>query len=119
MFHLQYSVTYRTHRFIDLSATTPEQLDQLAAGCNRATFGHGDQDVYDESYRKALEMNAADFAAQFDPAASGLIKAISDHFFRGQAEKDSIRSEVYKLNVYGLMPLLLVIDLSERSVTHR
>ena len=56
--------------------STPEQLGQLATACDRATFGRGNQDVYDESYRKALKMDTTGFAAQFDPTLSGLIKII-------------------------------------------
>jgi len=64
---LPYNVTYRTPRFINFASHTPEQLDQLAAACSPATFGHENKDVYDETYRKALKMDAADFVVQFDP----------------------------------------------------
>ena len=94
-------VTYRTHRFINFASSTSEQLDQLAAACSPATFGLEGQDVYDESYRKALKMDAADFAVQFDPTISNLIKTIEESLLQGQTEKMSIRPEVYKLNVYG------------------
>ena len=57
--------------------------------------------MYDESYRKALKMDAADFAVQFDPAVSGLIKTIEGNLLQGQTENMSIRPEIYKLNVYG------------------
>ena len=93
---------YRAHRFIDFASSTPEQLDQLAAACDQATFGRGGQDVHDESYRKALKMDAADFSAQFDPTASGLIKTIEESLLQGQtSESMSIRPEIYKLNIYG------------------
>jgi len=98
---LPYGVTYRTHRFINFVSSTPEQLNQLAAACSPATFGHGDQDVYDESYRKALKMDAVDFAVQFDPTVSSLIKTIEENLLQGETEKMSIRPEIYKLNVYG------------------
>ena len=93
--------TYHTPRFINFASSTPEQLDQLAAACDRATFGHGNQDVYDESYRKALKMDTTGFAAQFDPTHSSLIKTIEGNLLQGQKEKMSIRPEIYKLNVYG------------------
>ena len=57
--------------------------------------------MYDESYRKALKMDNTDFAVQFDPTLSGLIKTIEENLLQGQMEKMSIRPEVYKLNVYG------------------
>ena len=37
--------THRIHRFIDFASSTPDQLDQLAAACDRATFGRGNEDV--------------------------------------------------------------------------
>ena len=96
------SVAYLTHgRFIDFVSSTPEQLDQLAAACHPATFGRGNQDAYGESYRKAPKMDTADFAAQFDPTMSGLIRTIEENLLRGETEKMSIRSEIYKLNVYS------------------
>ena len=57
--------------------------------------------MYDESYRKALKMDAADFSVQFDPIVSGLIGTIEGSFLQGQTRKMSIRPELYKLNVYG------------------
>ena len=105
-------------RFINFASSTPKQLDQLAAACDRATFGRGNQDVYDESYRKALKMDTTGFAAQFDPTLSSLIKIIEGSLLQGQKEKMSIRSEIYKLNVYGsllrLAPVIVCLT-SRRS----
>ena len=95
------SVTYRARRFINFASSTPEQLDRLAAACSPATFGRGDQDVYDESYRKALKMDATDFAVQFDPIVSSLMKIVEENLLQGETEKMSIRPEIYKLNIYG------------------
>lgn len=61
-----------------------------------------DTNVYDESYRKARKMDASDFAAKFDPEASGLLDLIWPDFLSdgGDANKRVI-CELYKLNVYG------------------
>ena len=98
---LPYSMIYRTRRFINFASHTPERLDQLAAACSPATFGRGDRDVYDETYRKALKMDAADFVVQFDPTISSLIETIKENLLQGQTEKMEIKPEIYKLNVYG------------------
>jgi len=98
---LSHSITYRTHRFINFASHTPEQLVQLAAACSPATFGRGDQDVYDETYRRALKMDAADFSVQFDPTVSSLIETIKENLLQGQTEKMEIKSEIYQLNIYG------------------
>ena len=102
------SETYPAHgRFIDFASSTPEHLDPLAAACSQAKFGRGNQDVHDESYRKALKMDPIDFSVQFNPTLSGLIKTIEENLLQGQIEKNSVRPEIYKLNVYGsLLPPL-------------
>ena len=89
-------------RFIDFTSATPEELNQLAAACQPATFGHGTEDVYDETYRKAGKMDAQNFSVQLDPISSGLIQTIESQLAPTQAGKPmSIKAEIYKLNVYG------------------
>ena len=89
-------------RFIDFASATPEELDQLAAACQPATFGHGTEDVYDETYRKAGKMDAQNFSVPLDPVSSGLIQTIESQLAPTQANKPmSIKAEIYKLNVYG------------------
>ena len=88
-------------RFVDFASATPKDLDSLITACDPATFGRGNEDVYDESYRKASKMDASNFAIQLDLAASGLIHAIEDRLLQGEMEKMRIRAELYKLNVYG------------------
>lgn len=62
---------------ISLSAkSTPQDLDKLAAACQPATFGVNSEDVYDESYRKAVKMDPAEFAASFDVEDSGLVDIV-------------------------------------------
>ncbi|KAF9789897.1 hypothetical protein BJ322DRAFT_564598 [Thelephora terrestris] len=87
-------------RFVNFGSATPEDLDSLVAACDPATFGRGDEDVYDESYRKAFKMDAANFAVQFDLAASGLIGTLEDRLLQGDTGNMKIKAELYKLNVY-------------------
>ncbi|KAF9648975.1 hypothetical protein BDM02DRAFT_3167372 [Thelephora ganbajun] len=87
-------------RFIDFASATPADLDLLTAACDPATFGRGNEDVYDESYRKAVKMDASNFSVQLDLAGSGLIRTIEDQLLQGEAEKMRIRAELYKLNVH-------------------
>ena len=104
-------------RFIDLASTTPEEIDQLSAASDPATFGRGKEDVYDETYRKAVKMDASNFAVQFDPARVGLIKIIEEQLLQSQKEEMSIEAEIYKLNVYGDHLLFLKFDSSSVLVT--
>ena len=47
-------------------------------------------------------MDASNFSAKLDPINSGLIQAIESQLVPTQAEDAmSIKSEIYKLNVYG------------------
>ena len=88
-------------RFVDFASVTPEGLDLLAAACDPATFGRGKEDVYDESYRKAVKMDASNFSVQLDLVGSGLIRTIEDQLLQGETENMRIKAELYKLNIYG------------------
>ena len=99
-------INHSFNRFVDLASATSEEIDQLSAACDPATFGRGKEDVYDETYRKAVKMDASNFAVQFDPARTGLIKIIEEQLLRSQKKEMSIDAEVYKLNVYGEFWLL-------------
>ena len=95
------------NRFVDLASATSEEIDQLSAACDPATFGRGNEDVYDETYRKAVKMDASNFAVQLDLARVGLIKIIEDKLLLSQQKEMSVSAEIYKLNVYGKLPLLV------------
>ncbi|KAK2594342.1 hypothetical protein QQS21_007943 [Conoideocrella luteorostrata] len=67
-----------------------------------ATFGRGGQDIYDESYRKALQMDPTAFCTTFDPYSVGIIDAVAQVLlpsaFNSSTHR-SVRAELYKLNV--------------------
>ncbi|KAI0334272.1 hypothetical protein GY45DRAFT_1318758 [Cubamyces sp. BRFM 1775] len=102
-FVLFYGKGAKPTRRINLANATPDELQHLAETCDPASFGVGQKDVYDESYRKAGKLDKADFAINLSPEALGIVDAINNALFvesLGFAE-DSIRTELYKLNVYG------------------
>ncbi|KAJ7067521.1 hypothetical protein C8F01DRAFT_668869 [Mycena amicta] len=91
-------------RYIDFRAPTDEQVEQLASACERASFGRGQEDVLDESYRKAGKIDVSRFAARLDIAANGILDAITPYLVEGRSEDDEemgLTAEMYKLNVYG------------------
>ena len=96
-----------SHSFIDFStAVSDNQLEQLAQACQPATFGVQQQDVLDESYRKAGKMDPVDFSTNFNPDSTGIMEDI-----RGLLLKDpesSIQVELHKLNVYGTQKQILL-----------
>jgi hypothetical protein len=57
--------------------------------------------VLDESYRKAGKMDSDCFAPMLDPVHSKLLKIIRGYLLEGTQSTKSIRTELYKLNVYG------------------
>lgn len=49
---------------IDLSNATVEELEDLSQACDPATFGLNQNDVLDESYRKAWKLDSDYFCIQ-------------------------------------------------------
>jgi hypothetical protein len=86
---------------LDLFRPSPEALERLANACNPATFGINNQDVYDESYRKAGKLSAGEFCMGLDVVNSKLIKIVRDNLLCGLQAQKPVRAEMYNLNVYG------------------
>ncbi|KAF9535325.1 hypothetical protein CPB83DRAFT_901074 [Crepidotus variabilis] len=97
---LFYTTDLSNAKVINFTEPTQEQISALAQACQPATFGVNQQDVLDESYRKAGKMDAENFATQFSPNDLGMIAIIKGHLFRERSEQP-MRAELYKLNVYG------------------
>ncbi|ESK89103.1 hypothetical protein Moror_5276 [Moniliophthora roreri MCA 2997] len=86
---------------LNLASATAEQLTKLISVCDAAPFGRGAQTVMDESYRKALKLELAQFATPFDLAATGILHKIQqDLVDTDTAIRRPIRAEPYKLNIY-------------------
>lgn len=73
----------------------------MAEYCDPATFGRNQEDVYDETYRKAVKLDNIAFAVNLVPGHCGLIDNIREILLEGHDAGTSIRCELYKLNVYG------------------
>ena len=56
----------------------------------------------DETYRKAVKLDASKFAINFDPVRCDLINTIKDKLFRDNVGAASLDCELSKLNVYGV-----------------
>ena len=76
-------------------------LERLSNACQPATFGVNQQNVLDETYRKAGKMDANAFSSKFNLERSGLLDGIRAHMLEGHDENKTIETELYKLNVYG------------------
>ncbi|KAJ7325949.1 hypothetical protein DFH08DRAFT_1028017 [Mycena albidolilacea] len=88
-------------RRINLGKASGNDLAQLTAACQQATFGVGGAYILDETYRRAGKMDHDKFAACFDVAE--LLETISPDILQGQnSDSDKyLKAEMYKLNVYG------------------
>lgn len=87
---------------IDFTNASEEDVSKLLESCDAATFGVNQQDVLDETYRKASKLDTAFFSAKFDPVHSGLMDVLRDVLMEGHGADKRIRVELYKLNVYGV-----------------
>ncbi|KAI0684521.1 hypothetical protein BC835DRAFT_1246955, partial [Cytidiella melzeri] len=87
---------------LDFTNASHEDLKQLAAGCDPATFGKDQEDVLDETYRRAGKLDETHFSIRFDPGHAGIMAAVQNVLLEGHdMKKTTIRYELYKLNVYG------------------
>ncbi|KAJ6544292.1 hypothetical protein B0H19DRAFT_1212520 [Mycena capillaripes] len=88
--------------WLDLAKATPEQLGALSEACQKATFGRNQEDVLDETYRKAGQMSGKDFKTGFNLEKSGILDGVYTHLLEVFDESGKrIDAELYKLNVYG------------------
>lgn len=93
-------------------------ISTLVRDCSPATFGRGQKDVLDESYRRAGKMDVADFATNFHPADFGLIQHAEQTLLPSvlsERENDfqakGLIAELYKLNVRSQeLKLFLRVD---------
>ncbi|TFK61149.1 hypothetical protein BDN72DRAFT_477667, partial [Pluteus cervinus] len=86
--------------YLDFSSVTEDRLNDLSAACAPASFGHGQQTVYDETYRKARKLDTDRFSALVDIHSSGIAQHVSNELLEGENSKRVLRFELYKLNVY-------------------
>ncbi|KIY63509.1 hypothetical protein CYLTODRAFT_359861 [Cylindrobasidium torrendii FP15055 ss-10] len=86
---------------LNLANATPEELQNLISACDAAPFGRGNETVMDESYRKALKLELAQFSLPFELIETGIVNKIQHELVDSpDATQRSIRTELYKLNIY-------------------
>lgn len=56
-------------------------MKKLLAACSPATFGKGQQEVLDPSYRLALQLPPSAFATSFHPSDYGILDEVSPSLF--------------------------------------
>ncbi len=72
-------------------------LRSLVDACSIATFGRGNEDVMDKSFRDAFKLEQSKFLASFRIAETSILERIAREIM---PEVRNIRAELYQLNVY-------------------
>ena len=75
-------------------------MEQLTQACEPA-FGVKQEDVLDETYCKAGNLDLGFFSSMLDPFNTDLIKIIRGYLLEGLESKRGIKAELYKLNIYS------------------
>ncbi|TEB32369.1 hypothetical protein FA13DRAFT_1773730 [Coprinellus micaceus] len=90
-------------RYLDFTsgALKDEDIQRLVEASERATFGRNNEDVLDESYRKAWKMDISQFASQFDVSKTGILDIVHDQLLHYSKSTKNLEAHLYKLNVYG------------------
>jgi hypothetical protein len=85
-----------------LFSSTTEALEVLTAACQPATFGRNNEDVLDESYRKASKLDITQFATSFNLQSTPIPRVVETDFLAETLSvTETIKYELYKLNIYG------------------
>lgn len=95
------STLTRTSRSVDLLKASDDELERLTKACDTATFGRGNEDVLDKTYRTAGKLDAARFATTLVPERTELSRIVHDFMLEGKDNTREIVMELYKLNIYG------------------
>jgi hypothetical protein len=81
-------------------------IQNLVRDCSAATFGRGQEEVLDKSYRDAVKLDPESFCSSFHPADFGIIDTIEQMLLphindprNEELQLRRVRAELYKLNV--------------------
>jgi hypothetical protein len=86
---------------VDNDPKSLSDFHRLLGDCKPATFGRGNEDVMDETYRKAGKMDATEFCTNFNYADHGILDTVVQALVPNVSgnENNGLRAELYKLNV--------------------
>ncbi|KAK0184839.1 hypothetical protein F5146DRAFT_1228479 [Armillaria mellea] len=93
--------TAGTAHFLNFANASEDSLRGLCDACDAAGFGLGNQNTFDETYRKSKKLDTTQFSCNFDLRTTNILDQVQADLVEGQDEiKKVLRSELYKLNVY-------------------
>ena len=76
-------------------------LQELLGVCSVASFGIGDKDVTDKSYRDALKLDPNRFLTSFHPCGTKLLGELQNIMMPDMCSSKHVRADLYKLNIYS------------------
>lgn len=82
--------------------SSDQAFQKLLKDCEPATFGFGQRDVLDESYRKAGKMDVNDFCTNFNPYEHGIMDTVNQALAQNNPASErhrGVKAEMYNLNV--------------------
>lgn len=103
------SLSQQTKVSFPVTPDIESNLAKLVEDCEPATFGRGVEDVYDETYRKAIKMDPRSFSSTFNPYEVGIVDTIAQTLLptlRHSQQTRTVKAELYKLNVSSYIPHL-------------
>ena len=77
-----------------------ECLKDLIEAGSPATFGRGEENVYDKNYRDAVSLEPSMFMTNFQPASSSILQKIHSLLLQPFDPLYDIQVEPHKLNIY-------------------
>ena len=77
---------------IDLGNATFDELEKLTQACEPATFGLNQEDVLDETYRKAGKLDPESSSLMLDLSKTNLQKIIGDYLLESTQRQISDRA---------------------------
>ncbi|RDX55952.1 hypothetical protein OH76DRAFT_1310529, partial [Lentinus brumalis] len=88
-------------RRIDILNASGSALDDLEKACDPVALGLDQEDVSDNSYRKAGKLDRDQFSLNLDIETMGLLEAVRTGLLSPNDAKKAIRAELYELSIYG------------------
>lgn len=87
---------------LNLASASEDSLHDLCQASDAAGFGLGNQNKFDETYRKSKELDTSRFACNFDPRTTKIFDQVQADLIEGEDEIQKVlRPELYKLNIYS------------------
>ncbi|KAJ3331457.1 hypothetical protein HDU76_003153 [Blyttiomyces sp. JEL0837] len=76
-------------------------IESLIKAGSAATFGRGQEEILDPTYREAIKLSASEIATQFHPGSTDILNTLSRFLCEDVRNCVNVKAVLDKLNVYG------------------